>query len=298
MIKENFQISYDGPALANNEMDVKDLAPALLSLGELLEEANRVVNGDKVSVVVNIKATRPGSLYIDLSVAQNVIEAARTLFCSDNVSAIVNAKGLLDILGIGGGGGLIALIAWIRNRKIKSVTRVEGDGFSIETEDGEIKYTNEREIKLFSSISIRKKVEAIVRPLKSDGIDKIGFISGEEITEIEKEQIEYFKAPEIEEEVIEEKEVEMNLQIVNISFQKDGKWRFSDGNATFYADLLDQNFNREIELNEKVFAKDDLLKVRAKMRQTIFNGAIKTEYAIVQVLEHRSAAVQIRLPFK
>lgn len=61
MIKENFQISYDGPALANNEMDVKDLAPALLSLGELLEEANRVVNGDKVSVVVNIKATRPGS---------------------------------------------------------------------------------------------------------------------------------------------------------------------------------------------------------------------------------------------
>lgn len=233
-----------------------------------------------------------------MSVAQNVIEAARTLFCSDNVSAIVNAKGLLDILGIGGGGGLIALIAWIRNRKIKSVTRVEGDGFSIETEDGEIKYTNEREIKLFSSISIRKKVEAIVRPLKSDGIDKIGFISGEEITEIEKEQIEYFKAPEIEEEVIEEKEVEMNLQIVNISFQKDGKWRFSDGNATFYADLLDQNFNREIELNEKVFAKDDLLKVRAKMRQTIFNGAIKTEYAIVQVLEHRSAAVQIRLPFK
>ena len=137
----------------------------------------------------------------------------------------------------------------------------------------------------------------MVRPLQTEGVEKITLVSGEERTRIEKDQIDYFKAPEIEEEVIEEKDVEMNLQIVNISFQKDGKWRFSDGNAIFYADILDEDFNRKIELNETVFAKDDLLKVSAKMRQSLFNGSIKTEYAITKVLEHRSAAVQIRLPF-
>ncbi len=300
MSRENFKISYDGPALSNNEMDVKDLAPALLSLGELLEETNKIINGEKVKVVVNIKATHPGSLNIDLSVIQNAIEVARTLFSSDTATAIVNAKELLVMLGLGGGGGLIGLIAWVRNRKIKSVSRIEGSDFKIEAEDGEIRYTNEKEITLFSSLCIRKKIEAIVKPLNNEGVEKIEFISEGEnnaTTQIRKEQIEYFKAPEIEEEVIDEKEVEMNLQIVNISFQRDGKWRFSDGNATFYADILDEEFNLKVQQNETVFAKDDLLKVRAKMRQSLYNGSIKTEYAIIDVLEHRSAAIQIRLPF-
>ena len=203
-------------------------------------------------------------------------------------------------MGIGGGGsfGLLKLIAWIKNRKIKSVSKIEGEKFKIETEDGEIIYTNEKEIKLFSYVSIRKKIEAIVRPLKNEGIDKIKFISGNsENVQIVKDQVKYFEAPKIEEEIIGEKEIIMSLQIVNVCFQKDGKWRFSDGNSTFYADILDEEFNRKVQQNEKYFAKDDLLKVRAKMRQALFNGTIKTEYAITQVLEHRSAAIQIKLPF-
>jgi hypothetical protein len=297
MTKENFQISYDGQALVNHEMDVKDLAPALLSLGELLEEVNKTINGDRVNVVVNIKATSPGSLVIDLSVAQSMVDAARTLFSSDTVTAVVNAKTILEILGIGGGGGLIGLIYWLKNRKIKTITRIQDGSFKIETEDGEIKMSNEKEIVLFGSLSIRKKIEAIVRPLKSVGVEKLEFISDGKSIKIEKEQVDFFTAPQAEEEIIEEKEVEMNLQIVNISFQKDGKWKFSDGNATFFADILDTVFNKKVECNETVFAKDDLLKVRAKMKQSIQNGSIKTEYSILEVLSHRSAAIQIKLPF-
>lgn len=297
MSNQNFQIYYDGPALNNSEMNVKELAPALLSLGELFEEANKIINKEEVNIVVNIKATRPGCLYIDLSVVQSTIETAMSLFNSDSVTAITNAAGILSVLGISGGGGLIGLIKWLGNRKIKSVTKIEGEGFKLETEDGDIKYTNEKEIKLFSSISIRKKIEAVVKPLKSDGVEKMKFISKEDETEITKNQVNIFTAPDIEEELIGEKEIEMNLQIVNISFQKDGKWRFNDGNAIFFADILDENFNKQVEENEKVFAKDDLLKVRARMQQFISNGLIKTDYTILEVLEHRSAAIQIKLPF-
>ena len=38
-MKATVSIAYDGPALSEKSMDVKDLAPALLSIGELLEEA-------------------------------------------------------------------------------------------------------------------------------------------------------------------------------------------------------------------------------------------------------------------
>lgn len=303
MSKESFKILYDGPALASNEMDVKDLAPALLALGELFEEANKILNGEKVKTSVNIKATNPGSLDIDFSLVQDIVTATRSLFSSDSATAIVNAKELLGLLfvGISGGGvGLFKFIAWLKRRNIKSITRLEDGKVKIEVKDGEITYSSEKEVKLFGSLSLRKKIEAVVKPLKSDGIEKIKVISvtdsGRE-NEINKEQVEYFDAPEIEEEIIDEKEIEMNLQIVNISFQKDGKWRFSDGNAIFFADILDDEFNDKIQHNEKFFAKDDILKVKAVMKQSLVEGRIRAEYIIKKVLEHRSAAVQIKLPF-
>jgi len=38
-----FRIVYDGPALDTHEMDVRDLAPALLSLSDALEEAGKTI---------------------------------------------------------------------------------------------------------------------------------------------------------------------------------------------------------------------------------------------------------------
>ena len=44
MKEEKFSIKYEGSALANHEMNVKDLAPALLAAGELFEEINAILN--------------------------------------------------------------------------------------------------------------------------------------------------------------------------------------------------------------------------------------------------------------
>ena len=44
--KETFLISYDGTALASHEMEVRDLAPALLGLADALHEANKLINGN------------------------------------------------------------------------------------------------------------------------------------------------------------------------------------------------------------------------------------------------------------
>jgi hypothetical protein len=45
-----FHIIYDGPALSSNEMDVKDLAPSLIALAEVFEEANENLNKGRTNI--------------------------------------------------------------------------------------------------------------------------------------------------------------------------------------------------------------------------------------------------------
>jgi hypothetical protein len=292
-----FSVSYDGEALANHEMNVKDIAPALLALGELIEEANRMLNGDKTKVAVNIKATEPGSIIVALTAHQDLLSQAISLFDSEGVNAFLNLKEILKILGIGGG-GVLGLIKWIKGREIKNVTRVDTGDFKIELEDGEVTVTKKVEIELFQAIKIRKNIETIVnRPLKKDGVEAVSFKVDNNEGVIVKDEADYFVAPIVEQEILGETEIEQSLQIVNISFQEGGKWRFSDGNATFYADILDIAFLETVQKNEVAFAKDDVLQVKMHRKQYMTDAGIRADYTVLKVLGHRSAAVQIKLPF-
>ncbi len=297
-----FNVKYDGAALANNEMNVKDFASALLSIGELLEEVNSWINKDKANIEVNIKATEKGSVKIWLSVAQNLVQQATSLFNSDGVNAVINAKEMLCMLGICGGGGVIGLIKWRKNRKIENVTKLSDGNFKIELQNGEMRIFKENEVKLFRMLTIRKKLEAFIKkPLDKEGIDSVSFSDNEKFKDeqkISKEDKDYFIAPEVAQELIDERDIETNLTIINISFQPDGKWKFSDGIAVFFADIEDFEFISKVQKNQAAFAKDDILKVILHRKQFIFEGNIKTEYIVKKVTDHRSAAVQIELPFR
>ena len=81
-------------------MDVRDLAPALLSLGKLFEEANRTLYGDKVRLSVKVKAGfKAGSFEIDLNLAQAFLSQMRDMLAGQNATALAN---LLAVLGFGG----------------------------------------------------------------------------------------------------------------------------------------------------------------------------------------------------
>ena len=68
-------IRYDGPALAGHEMDVQDLAPALLALAEIAQIANRKFNGDRASLKVLVNADVEQQCFmLDLSMIQSLIE--------------------------------------------------------------------------------------------------------------------------------------------------------------------------------------------------------------------------------
>ncbi|HCC83382.1 TPA: hypothetical protein DEP96_00870 [Candidatus Uhrbacteria bacterium] len=296
----SFSVAYGGPAVVNHEMDVKDLAPALLAIGELMEEVNSAVNPQYVKLAINIRATKEGSVVIDLTAAQSLVESAKNLFASTDVTAILNAKEILALVfgTTGVSSGLVAFIKWLRGRKISNVTKLEAGKYQITLVDGEASIINELEVKIFSIISIRKKVEQFIRrPLSSTGITEITVTTPDNEQTISQNEAEYFSAPLIEEQQLQESTSIMSLQLVTISLQGDYKWRFNDGIAAFTADMLDQDFRKKVEQNEIAFAKDDLFVAEVKTRQYILNGELKSERSIIKVKEFQSAAsAKMRLP--
>ncbi|MDI4089827.1 hypothetical protein QK428_10850 [Pseudomonas aeruginosa] len=300
MSKASFNVLYDGPALAHSEMDVRELAPALLALGELLEEANAIINHGRAQLSVQVKATfKTGCFGIELDVVQSLLQAAQSLFAHESIAT---AKELLEWLGLIGStaGGLLWLIKKIRGRKINQVVLLDNGKVKIVL-DNEAIEAEEKVLELYRQFRVRSALEGVLKPLESEGIDTFAVTDLKQtkrFIEVTKQERVYFKTPEPEAEPLSDDEFDVNLQIVSISFQDGNKWRFSDGASVFYADMLDESFAAQVAASAASFTKGDILKVRLRRIQSLSGESFKTDYSVLKVLEHRKAAAQLRMNFQ
>jgi hypothetical protein len=93
--QDNFQIAYDGAAVRDGSMDVYELAPALLSIGDLVRDVNRFLNQDRATVSIQVQSDfKAGSFEVSLLVDQNLVEHAKQVLFG---TGIVDAKTLLEI---------------------------------------------------------------------------------------------------------------------------------------------------------------------------------------------------------
>lgn len=296
--KEYFQVIYDGTGLKSNEMDVRDLAPALLAISDVLDESNKIIYGDRTKVQVNVKGSfKTGSFAVELSIAQLPIDQLVSLFDSDGANA---ASNLLQMVGfVVPGGGLIGLLLWLKNRKIKKIENVDDAKAIIEVENEEKYETSPKVIALFSNVKVRTSIQKIVtEPLSREGIDTLTVKKGNEKTTIKKEEKDYFKLSEIPDELLKDQIREVFLKVLSISFVEGHKWKFSDGNVEFFATITDEEFVKKVQESKDGFYKDDLFKVSLREKQWIADTGIKSDYEIEKVIDHRSGAKQIKLPFE
>jgi len=293
----SFQVIYDGPVLENNEMDVRELAPALVAVADLLEEANLLINGGGSKVDVNVRGSfKSGSFAIDFNIIQSIYQDIMRLFTSAGITSSVN---LLSLLGITGIGGLIGLLKRLKNRKIQKIEDIDNNRVCIHISQEETIEMDSRVLDLYKSQRVRNALDSIItKPLNRAGINEVRLTSpGEkEPVIIKKEETEYFELPLLGDELLGENVTEAFLQLVSISFKEDNKWRFSRGESVFYALVADENFLAGVNRNEINFSKDDVLKVRLLAKDILTDKGIRTEYTVLEVLEHRRAARQLRLP--
>lgn len=290
--KAVFRISYDGAALRDHSMDVRDLAPALLSFGQLVERANVLLNGDKTSVRLNVRALSSGSFGIDLELAQSLYTQATQLLTGDFVVSALNLKDLLI-----GGGGLWFLYKFLRGKKPDKVERV-GDSHVRLVLGGEQHVFPLELLKLYQDMAVRKAVEDVVRPLEREGIEQ--FVVRDEsgiLVDTTKEERVYFASqPEkLEDVLLSDREYEGVFAIIAPVFKDDNKWRLSDGITTLNVAIADKAFLERVDQRRESFFKGDLLRCKIRTRQWQTEDGLRTEHEVLTVIEHIQTGQQLKL---
>jgi len=311
MSRRAFEIAYAGPNPDDHSMDVQELAPALMAIGQLIREANAVLNGKKATVKVLVVSDFEHKCFnINFELIQTILEQIRTLLAHEDVKT---AKEILEVLGLLGGGGysLWWLLRHLKGRKVverKEITDATGEGQVILRIEGDANVVtiNQSVAKLYDEPKVREAVKLALAPLESKEIDRVQFRDAgkvvSETTDVDAADIvascEAAKA-ETDEEVEEETvtpDVVTWLKVYSPVFdEKAEKWRFIYNGHHIYADITETNIFKEAIARGGVMI-DDAFKVRMTITETLTNdGKTSTSYKITEVLEFRATPIQEQL---
>lgn len=294
-----FKINYDGEALVSHSMDVKDLAPALLAFGQLFDEANSVLNQNKASVRLQVKAKTPGSFEIFFQLWQSYGSQITGFLTGDNVTSALN---LIQIIAVGYAAGkygktsLFWLVRKLQGKKPEKITDLK-NGF-IQLDYGKENIVIPVELlRLYQDVLVRKATQEILEPLKKEGIDKFEIKNEKDeiIETITKNDVSYYALPQLEDEIILQTERKSAYSIISLAFKEDNKWRLYDGNSTISVTISDSDFLDKVDRNLISFSKGDILICDVKTTQYRTDTGLKTEYEVLKVKEHKKGARQLLL---
>ena len=293
MSHAEMSLVYEGPAVESGAMDVRDLAPALLAFGNLIEAANRVVNGDKAAAKVQVKTVGTGSFAIGLDVAVELFKAARDFLAGPESTAAANLVGVLTgtaTIGLGA-------FALIRRLRGKSPTLKRLSGGKVEVEiDGQKIEVDEVVARVSVDVSVRASLERVVaEPLAKEGIDAVRLGATGHMERIDKADGYSFRPPIDSEAGAYVYRYRAPFSIVSLSFKAGNKWRLNDGRTTLNVIVADNEFIRRVESSEVAFTKGDILicDVRVESRET--PGGLHAEFFIERIVEHRRPTRQASL---
>jgi hypothetical protein len=301
MAETSFEVKYDGDALREGRMPVRDLAPALLALGQLFTEASQLLYPENDPVSLEIEATKEGSFEVGLVLhAAGMAWDQLSTHPMESAAALVLFKEL--IIGDAADLSLFGLIKWLKGKRVVEQSDGPEPGeVTLKADDGSQITVKPEVAGLNRDPQIRKKAREVVEPLRRDGVDNLEIRSGSESTvRLEKEDVPAFEMPEVEDaEVLSEQEIDVYLDVLTAELEQGStrKWRFGGLGATFWAPIEDPEFMEKFSHREEILGVGDRLHANVKIiqKRDPATSKIRVERRVIKVHECIAAPEQLSL---
>jgi len=299
MSKSGFEITYKGPLVKDGSMDVRTLAPSLLSLGNLFETANAALNGDAASIQVNVHTTfETGSFIVSLDVVQSLYDKTAALFSGHDVKSATDLQAFIF------GDQIVKGLLWLLKHfggKPPSGTTINNQNFIFVSGDGNKVEVHPETVALAANPNVRRAVSDVVQPIKRGSVEEIEIREHDKVLEsVTGEDVKALgPAPDTQTagEVLTDEVSTAALQLTSPDWEKKKKWvwRFTIGSDRLKALVADEVFRYKVHQGEP-FRENDVLIVELRTVTTLKpDGTLQIERIIQKVLDHRSAPEQMYL---
>ena len=213
----------------------------------------------------------------------------------------VAALGGLIVLVTAGAGIRVGVLKLIHTLHRRQIVRREEDlqaGFTrLTLDDGTTIEVPPDALLLYERTTVRRAAQNVVAPLRQEGIDELRImVGGENVLTVPAADVDAFDVPSSPELALGSQELTMALTITMISFAQGNKWRLSDGERTFFATILDEDFLNRVDARQEAFTKGDILRCRVQIQQWQTETGLRAEWTVLEVLEHIPATRTLTLP--
>jgi len=275
-------LRYSGPAVESGSMDVYEATANMLAFSEFVVLAAKTEFGRDITARAEVAGIDRGSIVTDLVFHVTGISGALfSGYSPEQLRQIIESA--------------FKLWKHLRGQPPRSVEPATAQGVTVTNNNGEIIQISVNTLTLVMSEKGSESVGRFVRQaLGTPGVDRVEVAAaGLEISSVTRADSAYF-VPVAASETVTDVVVRMSLMIEAPVFKDGNKWRFSDGQQSFFADLDDREFLHRVNAGER-FGKGDILSADVRINQQQAGFKLSAERTIVRVHEHRMSSYQMPL---